>query len=200
MRVAIEGNIGCGKTTLCSALASRTRLPVVLEPLREWADILERFYKDPGRWGFAMNVNVLASYAMWARDERDIIFERSPYSCRWVFSEQQVADGHMDGVELAIIDQLHRGAAWKPDVVIYLRCPPDTCHARMVARGRGCEDGVSAGYLRSLHVRYEAAIEALSRDPHVDVFCVDAGAPTSEVLDAVARYLDARLAPPPPQH
>ena len=190
MRIAIEGNIGCGKSTLCSALAASTRWPVVLEPLHEWDPILRRFYDDPRRWGLAMNVNVLASYARWGGDARDIIFERSPMSCRWVFSEQQAADGHMDPIELGIVDALYSGACWTPDAIIYLRCPPHVCFERMTRRARDCEATVGAEYLVRLHERYERMIERASRE--TAVFCVDAGAPSSAVLDAVVNYLGAR--------
>ena len=178
MKITIEGNIGCGKTTLCTSLADAFRLPVVLEPLNEWSTMLDRFYADPARWGFTFNANVLASYARWSASPQDAIFERSPMSCRYVFSQVQLADGHIDDVELGILDSIFRSACWTPDLVVYLRCPPSACFERVQSRGRACESEVPLGYLEKVHAMYESMVATLC--PHAIV--VDASRPAPDVL------------------
>lgn len=189
MRVAIEGNIGCGKTTLCTALAAHTRWPVVLEPLHEWSDLLARFYDDPRRWGLTFNVNVMASYMRWSRMEQNAVFERSPLSCRYVFSEVQVQDGHMDAAELGIVDSLFRHGAWTPDVVVYLRCPPDVCMERTRIRGRACEAHVPLDYLQRVHDRYEGLVSRMTTENTTDVVIVDASRPPDAILNDVVERL-----------
>jgi deoxyguanosine kinase len=61
---SVEGNIGCGKSSFLRVL--RARLPEVQwieEPVEEWkevgagkANLLERYYADPQRWGFTFQV------------------------------------------------------------------------------------------------------------------------------------------------
>lgn len=188
MRIAIEGNIGCGKTTVCTLLASKLRWPVILEPLNEWHCILDRFYADPRRWGFTFNANVLASYARWTQHTDNMIFERSPMSCRHVFSVIQYKDKHIDDVELQIIDTFYKVSAWVPDIVIYLQCPPEECFNRMQQRARMCETHVSLSYIQNIHDRYETIL--LGPNCVVPkVFVVNADATIDTVVSNVLQVL-----------
>lgn len=48
--VSLEGNIGCGKSSVLKRLAEEPfRFPVVPEPVEEWWPLLQRFYDDPRR-------------------------------------------------------------------------------------------------------------------------------------------------------
>ena len=55
---SIEGNIGCGKTTLLKILEKELpTVSIINEPLGEWESIggkvnlLDQYYKNPERWG-----------------------------------------------------------------------------------------------------------------------------------------------------
>ena len=56
---SLEGNIGCGKTTLLKILEKELpTVTIVNEPLKEWESIgegkvnlLDQYYKNPERWG-----------------------------------------------------------------------------------------------------------------------------------------------------
>ena len=49
--IAIEGNIGAGKTTFSTLMAERTGSNLILERFAE-NPFLERFYEDPESHGF----------------------------------------------------------------------------------------------------------------------------------------------------
>ena len=57
--VAIEGNIGAGKTSLAAQLASDFNAKLVLERFKE-NPFLPQFYKDPDRFAFPLEMSFLA--------------------------------------------------------------------------------------------------------------------------------------------
>lgn len=61
MIVALEGNVGAGKSTLAARLASTDGTRVVLE--QTGARLQTMFYEDPGRYGFALQLAMRAERA-----------------------------------------------------------------------------------------------------------------------------------------
>jgi deoxyadenosine/deoxycytidine kinase len=195
MKVSIEGNIGCGKTTLlCGldlALQDCNGTYVYQEPLEEWKDALTMYYADPKRWSFLNNTNVLLSYsAIKASIDNDdpkfrmLITERSPHTCKRVFTELARDLGNMTDLEMNVFDKVFEQIAWAPDAVIYLRMSPTLCAERIKLRGRGFEAEMSPDYLVGLHEKHEKLMEefgCLKRR----VFVVDAEKTKEELLDEV---------------
>jgi deoxyadenosine/deoxycytidine kinase len=167
MKIAIEANIGCGKTTLLNTINKKhPELPIFLEPVdTEWKEGLDLFYKDNERWGFAFNVTVLKTYhGFYTKDKNSqfSLYERSPLSCYHVFSKLQYEAGRMTDYEHNLFDYIYKSMSWTPDVVIYIQTPPEVCFERMTKRGRECESGVPLEYLQSVHNKYEQLVNHLS--------------------------------------
>ena len=154
-KIAIEGNIGSGKTTLMSRLCQETRLPIFLEPVDEWKDWLTLFYSDHSRWGMSFNINVLLTFNKWKNNGFTSIYERSPISNRFVFSQLQYDNNRMKDIELKMFERVYDKLAWTPDVIIYIKTDPEVSMARMQARARKCEDAVPLEYIKSVHNKYE---------------------------------------------
>ena len=159
MRICIEGNIGGGKSTICARLMEEIRIPIFLEPVAQWGELLDLFYTDPERWGFTFNTNVLMSYYKWKDNTFPAIYERSPLACRKVFAELQYKSGGISDAEMKLFDKLYKELKWTPDVIIYIKTSPEICEARMKKRGRECENNVSLDYLKSVHDQYEIMIK-----------------------------------------
>jgi deoxyadenosine/deoxycytidine kinase len=159
MKIAIEANIGCGKTTLLNTINKKhPELPIFLEPVdTEWKEGLDMFYKDNERWGFAFNLTVLKTYhAFNTKDKSTLsLYERSPLSCYHVFSKLQYEAGRMTDYEHHLFDYIYKSMSWTPEVVIYIQTPPEVCFERMTKRGRECESAVPLEYLKSVHDKYE---------------------------------------------
>lgn len=155
VKISIEGNIGSGKSTVMTRLCQETRLPVFLEPVDEWSDWLTMFYADPCRWGMSFNINVLLSFNKWKNNNFLSIYERSPVSNRYVFSELQYDTGRMIEIEHKLFGKIYNELAWTPDVVIYIKTSPEVSQQRMQQRARKCEDEVPLTYLQALHNKYE---------------------------------------------
>ncbi|ABF81799.1 deoxyguanosine kinase [Cyprinid herpesvirus 3] len=179
VRVAVEGNLGAGKSTFIEAMkeyAKRQRWEVMVEPIDSWTDVcgkgnlLDRYYKDMPRWGYTFQ-----SYAYQSRLQRQtelemglpmlgvdvVVYERSCFSDRFVFGEAARMSGNMDELEFAAYSAAHKFFAeilQRPfDIhgVIYLRATPKTCLERVNKRSRSEESSVDMEYLTTIHKLHE---------------------------------------------
>lgn len=164
MKIVIDSNIGGGKSTLITHIGNNTRIPIFLEPVNRWSEYLDEFYKDPKKWALAFNLNVLCSYSDWTNNHFDSIYERSPYTCRHVFTQLQHDNGDLHPLELKVFDKIFKELSWKPDVIIYIKTDPQICYERMNKRGRDCEKTVNLEYLVQIDEMYEKYIEREVKD------------------------------------
>ena len=171
MRIAIEGNIGCGKTTLIKNLSVKKgfeHFGIILEPIEVWQPWLHEMYNDPQRWSFFFNLKVLLTLSSWfprtdAATPVNVICERSPLACRHVFCKVQHERHELSDKEMELLMEAHDALGWEPDVVIYLRAPPDVCEKHMMQRGRTSEANVSLQYLTQVHDKYEELFQTPSK-------------------------------------
>lgn len=155
MKISIDGNIGCGKTSVLSRLCQDARIPVFLEPVNDWKDWLTLYYQDPSRWGFTFNVKVLLSFHQWANNKFMALYERSPVSNKYVFADLQKDEGKMNQLEYSLFEEIYEKLSWCPDKIIYIRTDPDVCMERMKKRARDCESQVPFEYIQAIHNKYE---------------------------------------------
>lgn len=193
MKIAIEGNIGSGKSTVLKRLASETKLPVFEEPVEEWKPLLSLFYKNPKRWSLTFNISVLTTFAKWKNNKFPAIYERTPVSCKHVFTELQRTNGHITPEEADVFNQVYTNIGWLPDIVFYVKTSPEVCFERMKQRGRECENGVSLDYLKKVDENYEKMIKMLEKDCTVTVYVVDGNKDKDVVFqtirDTLNRYM-----------
>lgn len=189
MKISIEGGIACGKSTLLNNLQQNTRLPVFLEPIWTWT-FLDKFYQDQQRWGFTFNLQVIMSMFKWKHNIYDSLYERSPLSCRHVFTQLQYDSGFITPDELKLFDTALQTFSWDQDVVIYIRTTPEVCFERMQKRNRDCEGSVSLKYLQDLHDKHEFMMELIREQKNnIQVFTVDGNKSADEVYKAVHTIL-----------
>jgi deoxyadenosine/deoxycytidine kinase len=155
MKLSIEGNIGCGKTSVMSRLFKEHTIPIFLEPVDQWKYWLKMFYDDPTRWGFTFNLNVLMSFDNWRHNTFNALYERSPISNRFVFAELQYDNGNMCKMEIDLFHEIYSKLAWVPEIVIYIKTDPEASMQRIINRGRECECNVSFDYIKAVHKKYE---------------------------------------------
>ncbi len=174
MKIVIEGNIGGGKSTILNMISQRTRLPIFLEPVdTDWKEGLDLFYTDHSRWGFAFNLKVLMTYNKWKNNNFKAVYERSPLSAKHIFSQLQYDSGKMTKFENDLFQEFYNQLSWEPDVLIYIRTPPDICLQRMNSRGRECESGVPLKYLEEVHDKYETLCDNITESSKIKKFVVN---------------------------
>eukprot|EP00798_Chlamydomonas_sp_ICE-L_P001429 gene1429-32802_t len=121
------------------------------------------------------------------------LLERSVFSDRMVFLS--IYDSWFDPV-------LKTMPTLVPNGFIYLRAGPDTCHRRMMSRGRAEENTVELDYLAGLHENHEDWLFTGNQrmgDPNAPGYLYVP--PTRQVLTTTggAYHLDPAVHPPPPE-
>jgi deoxyguanosine kinase len=190
MRVCVEGNVGCGKSTALARLAElRPDLAVFPEPVEEWGDLLHKFYADPVQWALALQLRVLLSFGGRVAGASGVV-ERSPLACRHVFAQLLFNEQKITREEWDLLKEYCDVLGWTPDVIVYVHTPADECHARIARRGRPAEAGVDLQYLRRLEFQYETML----RYADVPVVRLDGTTSPDALAAAIAEVADqARL-------
>lgn len=154
MRIAVEGNIGSGKSGCVAALAAAfPTVPCFPEPVEEWADLLKLYYASPAEWALPFSLKVLLSFRAPAATPTCIV-ERSPLASRHVFSQLLYNEGALNVQEWDLFKEYHDLLKWEPDLIFYVDTPPQTCLERVAARARRGEAGIDLEYLRKVEFQY----------------------------------------------
>lgn len=159
MRISIDGNIAAGKSTVFSSLATRPAIRDVAtlfpEPLDEWGEILELYFKDRDTWALPLTLDILRGFGK-EYDTPHAIVERNPFTCRYVFTDMLKYEGKLSNDDMTLVDQYMDLFGWKPDAVVYLDVPAAACHGRMETRARRGEvENVSYDELRMISHLYD---------------------------------------------
>lgn len=166
MLVNLEGNIASGKSTLGEALRQSSAFHFIPEPVPVWqtgfsTNWLDRFYADMPRWSFTFQMVAFATRvrALEGRPaDRITVAERSIGTDRYAFAPGLHATGGMDDHEWELYCAVWETLAPtvpRPDLILYLRTPAAECLARLKARNRSEETGVTLAYLQELEVRHD---------------------------------------------
>jgi len=145
MRVALEGLIGAGKSTLLS-LVEKQGVPTAQEAVDVWGTLLTRFYADPERWAFTLQMQILLTQGQMAATG---VAERSPHSALHVFAREK-----LDGEEWRLLEQWTERQGWTPGAVVFLKADPDLCLRRVRLRERPGEESITLEYLEELDRKY----------------------------------------------
>ncbi len=159
--VAIAGNIGVGKTTLSHALASRLDWRCYLEPVVN-NPYLDDFYADMSRWAFHLQVYFLSkrfeSQRQIEEGGRSCVQDRTIYEDVEIFARTLHNRGHIVGRDWDNYQDLFNTMTEflrPPDLIVYLRCDPETLMNRIARRGRESEQSIQRSYLEELNEAYE---------------------------------------------
>lgn len=161
----IEGGIGAGKTTLAKALAEKLNLRPIHEPVDD-NPYLERFYKEPGRWAFPMQIELLhRRYAMqklaafeatMSGGYKGAILDRGLPGDR-VFAKLHMLEGNMSELEWQTYERAYSIMTCSlipPSILVFLDVEPEVALERVKTRARGAEVGIELDYLQKLRKGY----------------------------------------------
>jgi deoxyadenosine/deoxycytidine kinase len=162
--VAIAGNIGAGKTTLCEALGRHFGWEIHYEDA-ENNPYLQDFYVDMKRWSFNLQIYFLTSRYQQVVDiqagEKTVVQDRTIYEDAFIFAPNLADMGLMErrdfenylGLFNTMVNQIK-----PPDLLIYLKASIPTLVEHIQKRGRDYEGSISIDYLKRLNDRYETWI------------------------------------------
>ncbi|XP_054036853.1 deoxyguanosine kinase, mitochondrial isoform X3 [Rissa tridactyla] len=135
-------------------------------------------YQEPARWSYTFQTFSCISRlkAMLepppATPHPVRVFERSPYSDRYVFAKNLFEAGHLQPLEWAIYQDWHGfllrqlGPRAALHGFLYLRATPQTCLERLRRRARSEEGGIRLGYLQQLHAQHERWLVEKTTEVH----------------------------------
>jgi len=156
--IAIEGNIGAGKTTLATLLADEYGAKLITERFEE-NPFLPKFYEDPKRYAFPLEMSFLADRYQQLLDELvpPDLFSPFTVSDYYVIKSLIFAGVTLEDEEYRlyrkIFNFMYRELK-KPDLYIYLYRPVDDLLRNIAKRGREYEKNITPEYLRQIHEGY----------------------------------------------
>lgn len=156
--IAIEGNIGAGKTTLCTRIATEHNRRLILE---EFSDnpFLPPFYREPERYAFPVELFFMAERHKQLQNElaqtdlfsngvvADYIFVKTLLFARNTLPEE----------EFRLFSRLFKAmdAGFpNPELIVYIHRPVEALQANIAKRGREYEQEMKDDYLTSVQQAY----------------------------------------------
>jgi 2-amino-4-hydroxy-6-hydroxymethyldihydropteridine diphosphokinase len=172
--IAIEGNIGAGKTTLATKIAEDFNAKTVLE---RFADnpFLPKFYKDQNRYAFPLEMSFLADRYQQISDDlaqfdlfKDFIVADYHIFKSLIFAKVTLSD---DEVRLykTLFDIIYKEMP-KPDLYIYLYQNTERLLQNIKKRGRNYEQDISEVYLEKINKGY---LDYIKTQKDLNVLIID---------------------------
>lgn len=181
--LVVEGPIGVGKTSLARRLAESFEADLLLEQAAD-NPFLERFYQNPQLAALPTQLFFLLQRVEQLRGLRQGDLFQPRVVADYLFDKDRVfAELNLDAHELALYDKLYQQLAPEvptPDLVIYLQAPVDVLQRRIVQRGIGYEQVISAEYLARLSEAYIRFFYHYDRSPLLIVNTRDINPVSSE--------------------
>jgi deoxyadenosine/deoxycytidine kinase len=156
--VVIEGNIGAGKTTLATRIADQFNGRLILE---HFADnpFLPKFYSDPEKYSFPLELSFLASRYKQLKDELEPqdLFRAFTVADYYFMKSLVFASSTLKGDEYNLYRQIFYiiyGTLPKPDIFVYLHLSPERLLENIEKRGRNYEKSITKEYLKKIQNSY----------------------------------------------
>lgn len=156
--IAIEGNIGAGKTTLAKMIGDDFNAKIVLE---RFADnpFLSKYYEDTKRYAFPLEMSFLADRHSQLKEDliQFDLFKNFIVSDYYIFKSLIFSKISLQPAEFTLyrkIFDIMYSEIRKPDLYIYLHRSTDDLIANIKKRGRDYEQNIAPNYLDQIHDGY----------------------------------------------
>lgn len=162
--IAIEGNIGSGKTSLAHKIGDDFNAKLVLE---RFADnpFLPKFYADEERYAFPLEMSFLADRYHQLTDDlaQFDLFKNFIVSDYFIFKSLIFAQVTLPKEEYSLyrkmFDIMYKEIA-KPDVYVFLYQNTERLIENIKKRGRSYEQNIQPDYLEKIHKGYLSFIKS----------------------------------------
>lgn len=172
--IAIEGNIGAGKTSLAHKIAQDFNAKLILE---RFADnpFLPKFYEDPERYAFTLEMSFLADRYQQISDDlsqldlfKDFMVSDYDVNKSLIFSKVTLPEDEFR-LYRKLFYQVYKDIA-KPDLYIYLYQNTKRLQENIKKRGRKYEQKIKDDYLEKINSGY---LEFLKSQSDMNVKIID---------------------------
>ena len=161
--IAIEGNIGAGKTTLSHLLSQHYNAKLILEEFAE-NPFLTKFYENPKQYAFPLELFFLAERF---KQQQDLVKSKD------LFQEVMVSDYiftkcllfakvNLPEEEFRLYQKMFDvfyQQLTQPDIIIYLHAPVNRLQTNIKKRNRKFEQAIPDEYLFKIQETYTSYIK-----------------------------------------
>ncbi len=160
--IAIEGNIGAGKSTLARLLSASYNAPLILE---EFADnpFLPLFYTSPQRYALPLELSFLADRYNQLKQKLDFYKAQPQIVADYIFPKSSLFAGiNLQGAEYDLFTSYFDIIGPNippPDLLIFLDAPISVLLNNIKERGRDYEQDKQPQYLEKVQHIYRQYIE-----------------------------------------
>lgn len=186
--IAVEGNIGSGKTSLSTQIAHDFNAKLILE---RFADnpFLAKFYEEPKRYAFPLEMSFLAERYQQITDDlaqldlfKDFIISDYDVFKSLIFSKITLQDDEFN-LYRKLFYLMYKDLR-KPDLYVFLHQSTERLLENIKNRGREYEQNIDTTYLEKINAGY---LEFLKSQQDINVKLIDIS--DKDFVDNRADYL-----------
>jgi deoxyguanosine kinase len=172
--ICVEGNIGAGKTTLATKLAGDFNGKLILEQFED-NPFLPKFYKDPAKYAFPLELSFLASRFQQVKDQLATmdLFRSFVVSDYFINKSLIFAHKTLQQDEFNLFNRLFNiiiSTVPKPELLIYLYVDVKRLQQNIRSRGRTYEQAIEDSYLERIQSGY---LDYLRQLPDTRILLLD---------------------------
>ena len=164
--IAIEGNIGAGKTTLAKRMSDDFNARLILERFED-NSFLPKFYEQPDIYAFPLEMSFLADRYQQLKDKLAMqeLFTSFTISDYIIDKSLIFARNNLKADEFSLYSRLfHIISAFlpRPDLLVYLYLDVPRLKENIRTRGREYEQSIQPSYLENIQAGYMNHFRSLS--------------------------------------
>ncbi|NJL74518.1 MAG: deoxynucleoside kinase [Saprospiraceae bacterium] len=167
--IAIEGNIGAGKTTLCQMMAEQYACKLILEQFTD-NPFLPFFYQNPERYAFPVELFFMTERHKQLQQNlpQQSLFETLTVSDYFFVKTLLFAQNNLSNEEFRLFQRLFNilnATFTHPDLLVYLHRSVDDLLFNIKQRGRAFEQQISKSYLEQIQGVYFSYLKSITDIP-----------------------------------
>jgi deoxyguanosine kinase len=184
--IAIEGNIGAGKTTLATRMSQQFNTRLILEQFED-NSFLPKFYEDPSRYAFPLELSFLADRFQQLKGQlaNQDMFHPVTIADYFILKSLIFARKTLNSEEFTLYSRLFaiiENVLPKPDLLVYLYLDINRLQSNIRNRGRVYEQKIEDEYLQKIQEGY---LDYIRQQQGLRVLLID-----TNQLDFVAHQED----------
>lgn len=172
--IAIEGNIGVGKTTLCEKIAKDYDSRLILEQFTD-NPFLPYFYKEPERYAFPVELFFMTERhkQLQINLSQQELFQQTTISDYFFIKTLLFARNNLTDDEFRLFQRLFNILKTNfppPDLIVFLHRPVEELMKNIKKRNRSYEVDITPEYLLSIQNTY---YEYFKVEQHTPILVID---------------------------
>jgi deoxyadenosine/deoxycytidine kinase len=188
----IDGNIGCGKTSVLNYLHKYKNIQIDLEPVEKWKPFLDNIYLfKTGHFNFQIKVWLDRAWIQDKENKSIILMERSPFFIRNTFNKNDYNNNNINDDEYKVLNEMYdkTDTIWKSNLYIYLRSSPLKCLERIKYRNRSNEINITLDYINNIHDLHEETYK-YGLENNLNIIVIDVNNKTiHEIADEILSFI-----------